>query len=64
MRDVNYNNCFQASPGDQESVSDDVRDMWKPSCTETVGMPLLLTMPGVQLSADLVCRYCGIQKKM
>lgn len=37
-------------------MTDDIRDMWKPSCTEATGIPPLLTMPGVQLSTDLVCR--------
>lgn len=35
------------------NVPDEVRDFWRPACVE-IGIPPMLTMPGVQMTNDLV----------
>lgn len=36
-----------------ENIGDDIRDFWKPAIIE-IGIPPLLTMPGIQTTIDLV----------
>lgn len=55
MRDEQFRFANLQTAPDEISVKDEVRDMWKPAYTEPGLLPQL-TMPGVQLSTDLVRR--------